>query len=58
MDFDHILYVKYLTTKINLFYSSKAVRLQGGTLIYMLFVYDLLNIGLQSSALMAAIKQF
>ena len=38
------------TTKIKLFYSSKAVRLQGDTFMYTLFVliYDLLNISLKS----------
>ena len=35
---------------MKLFHSSKAVRLQGGTLMYTLFVlvYDLLNISLKS----------
>ena len=44
------------TTKMKLFYSSKAVRLQGGTLMYTLFVliYDLLNISHKSLTLMTA----
>ena len=39
---------------MKLFYSSKAVRPQGGTLIYTLFVliYDLLNISLKSLTLL------
>ena len=38
------------TTKMKLFYSSKAIGPQGGTLMYALFVliYDLLNISLES----------
>ena len=41
---------------MKLFYSSKAVRLQGGTFMYTLFVliYDLLNISLKSLTLLAA----
>ena len=44
------------TTKMKLFHSSKAVRPQGGTLMYTLFVliYDLLNISLQSLTLLTA----
>ena len=44
------------TTKIKLFYSSKAVRPQGGTLMYTLFVliYDPLNISLKSLTLLTA----
>ena len=44
------------TTKMKLFYSSKAVRPQGGTLMYTLFVliYDLLNIRLKSLTLLTA----
>ena len=39
-------------------YSKKAVRLQGGTLIYTFLVYNLLStcIGAKSLALMTAIK--
>ena len=41
---------------MKLFYSSKAVRPHGGTLMYTLFVliYDLLNIGLKSLTLLTA----
>ena len=41
---------------MKLFYSSKAVRPQGGTLMYTLFVliYDLLDISLKSLALLTA----
>ena len=41
---------------MNLFHSSKAVRLQGGTLMYTLFVliYDLLNISLKSLIILTA----
>ena len=41
---------------MKLFNSSKAVRPQGGTLIYILFVlrYDLLNISLKSLTLLTA----
>ena len=44
------------TTKMKLFLSSKAVRPQGGTLMYTLFVliYDLLNISLKSLTLFTA----
>ena len=44
------------TTKMKLFYSSKAARPQGGTLMYTLFVliYDLLNISLKSLTLLNA----
>ena len=44
------------TTKMKLLYSSKAVRPQGGTLMYTLFVliYDLLNISLKSLTLLTA----
>ena len=44
------------TTKMKLFYSSKAVRPQGGTLMYTLFelIYDLLNISLNSLTLLIA----
>ena len=44
------------TTKTKIFYSSKAVRSQEGTLIYTLFVliYDLLNISLKSLTLLTA----
>ena len=44
------------TTKKKLFHSSKAVRPQGGTLMYTLFVliYDLLNISLKSLTLLTA----
>ena len=44
------------TTKTKLFYSSKAVRPQGGTLMYILFVliYGLLNISLKSLPLSTA----
>ena len=43
-------------TKMKLFYSSTAVRPQGGTLMYTLFVllYDLLNISLKSLTLLTA----
>ena len=46
------------TTKMKLFYSLKAVRPQGGTLMYTLFVliYDLLNISLKSLTLLTAIS--
>ena len=42
------------TTKMKLFYSSKAVRPQGGTLMYTLFaiIYDLLDISLKSLTLL------
>ena len=41
---------------MKLFYSLKAVRPQGGTLMYTLFVliYDLLNISLKSLTLLTA----
>ena len=41
---------------MKLFYSSKAVRPQGGTLMYTLFVliYDLLNISLKLLILLTA----
>ena len=41
---------------MKLFYSSQAVRPQGGTLIYTLFVliYELLNVSLQSFTLLTA----
>ena len=41
---------------MKLFHSSKAVRPQGGTLMYTLFVliYDLLNISLKSLTLLTA----
>ena len=44
------------TTKMKLFYSSNAVRPQGDTLKYTLFVliYDLLNISLKSLTLLTA----
>ena len=44
------------TTKMKLFYSSNAVRPQGGTLMYTLFVliYDLFNISLKSLTLLTA----
>ena len=44
------------TTKMKLFYSSKAVRPQGGTLMYTLFIliYDLLDISLKSLTLLTA----
>ena len=44
------------TTKMKLFYSSNAVRPQGGTLMYTLFVliYDLLDISLKSLTLLTA----
>ena len=44
------------TTKMKLFYSSKAARPQGGALMYTLFVhkYDLLNISLKSLTLLTA----
>ena len=44
------------TTKMKLFYSSEAVRPQGGTLVNTLFVllYDLLNISLKSLTLITA----
>ena len=59
MDFDNILYVEYLrhnNYKMDLFHSSRAVRPQGGTLMYTLFVliYDLLNISLKSLTLLTA----
>ena len=43
-------------TKTKSFYSSKAVRPQGGTLMYTLFVLiiDLLNISLKSLTLLTA----
>ena len=43
-------------TKMKLFNSSKAVRPQGGTLMYTLFVliYDLLNISPKSLTLLTA----
>ena len=43
-------------TKMKLFHFSKAVRLQGGTLMYTRFVliYDLLNISLKSLTLLTA----
>ena len=43
-------------TKMKLFYSLKAVRPQGGTLMYTLFVliYDLLNISLKSLTILTA----
>ena len=48
----------YVTTtaKMNLFISLKAVRPQGGTLMYTLLVviYDLLNISLKSLTLLTA----
>ena len=46
----------HLTTIMKLLYSSKAVRPQGGTLVYTLFVliYDLLNIRLKSLTLLTA----
>ena len=48
-------YVK-TTTKMKLFHSSKAVRPQGGTLMYTFFVliYDLLNISLKLLTLLTA----
>ena len=59
MDFDNILYVEYLgynNYKMEIFYSSKAVRPKGGTLMYTLFVliYDLLNVSLNSLTLLTA----
>ena len=44
------------TTKMKSFHSSKAVRLQGGTLMYTLFVliYNLLKISLKSLTLLTA----
>ena len=46
------------TTKMKLFYSSKAVSPQGGTLMYTLFVliYDLLNISLKSITLLTSTR--
>ena len=43
-------------TKMKLFYSSKAVRLHGGTFMYTLFVliYDIFNISLKSLTLLTA----
>ena len=59
MDFDNILYVEYLrynNYKMKSFHSSKAVRPQGCTLMYTLFVliYDLLNISLKSLTILTA----
>ena len=60
MDFDNILYVEYLRYNNYkneiIIISSKAVRPQGDTLMYTLFVliYDLLNISLKSLTLLTA----
>ena len=59
MDLDNILYVEYLrynNYKNEIIYSSNAVRPQGDTLKYTLFVliYDLLSISLKSLTLLTA----
>ena len=59
MDFNNILYVEYLRCnnyKNEIILSSEAVRPEGCTLMYALFVliYDLLNISLKSLTLLTA----